>query len=165
MKSFIFFGTLSLWAAGACAQAVVNPADVVGKYFTSANGFETRVVHPKWDGDRLVVEDIRFRGNYPLIAGNLPPDAVGAFVYHPASMVGGILTYEAPALFGKSQPQTVVFRRTEGPATGGVHATITFEGPPESSPSTFEAVTRSEAEWAPGDRQPSIKGDPGRMPG
>jgi hypothetical protein len=130
--------------------AAVTPADVAGQYFVAANGFETRVIHPVWIGDSLVVEDIRFMGNYPLITADIPPGALGAGLNHPATMVGGILAYAAPALFGGSQPQTVVFKRTSGPATGGVHAMVTFEGPPEASPSLIEALTRSEIEWKTG---------------
>ena len=135
----------------ALAQAAsVTPADVTGKYFVATNGFETRVIHPMWIGDTLVVEDIRFTGNYPLISANPPVGAAGVGANHPAAMVGGVLTYAAPALFGGRYPQTVVFKRTNGPATGGIHAVITFEGPPEGSPSTVEALTRSTTEWQAG---------------
>ena len=143
--------------------ASIAPADVAGKYFVAADGFETRIIHPKWDGDSLVVEDIRLKGNYPLVVGNLPVDAVGVGVDHPATMVGDVLTYAAPGLFERSHPQTVVFKRTDGAATRGVHAVITFEGPPEGSPSTVEALTRSEAEWQAGPH--AAKGDPEDFPG
>ena len=96
-----------------------------------------------WINDRLMVEDIRFIGNFPLITGNYPTSAVGAGVHRPSTMLGGILTYAAPPLFGRSYPQTVVFKRTDGPATRGIHAVMTFEGPPEGSPATAEALTRS----------------------
>jgi len=157
-------GSTALLQGPALAQvASVTPADVAGKYFVATNGFETRVIHPMWIGDRLVVEDIRFPGDYPLISANLLAGAVGGGANHPATMVGGILTYAAPALFGGSYPQTVAFKRTNGPATGGIHAVITFEGPPEGSPSTVEALTRSRTEWEAG--QDSTKGHPGNFPG
>jgi hypothetical protein len=157
-------GSTALLQGLALAQAAsVTPADVAGKYFVATNGFETRVIHPMWIGDTLVVEDIRFTGNYPLISANLPVGAVGVGANHPAAMVSGILTYAAPALFGGRYPQTVVFKRTNGPATGGIHAVITFEGPPEGSPSTVEALTRSTTEWQAG--QDSTKGNPGNFPG
>ena len=148
----------------ASAQTVpVTPAEVAGMYFVAANGFETRVIHPMWFDDSLVVEDIRFMGNYPLIAANIPAGTVRLHANHPATMVGGILTYAAPGLFGGSHPQVVVFKRTEGTSTGGIHAVVTFEGPPEGSPSTIEALTRSESEWKAG--QDSSKGEPGNFPG
>ena len=87
-----------------------------------------------WKGDRLRVEDVRFLGNYPLIAARVPPGAVGVGVMRPAIMLGGILTYYASDVFGRViQPQTVVFRPV-GPDDGTVHAIITFDGPPEGSP-------------------------------
>ena len=141
----------------------VSADDVAGKYFVAADGFETRIVHPMWINDRLMVEDIRFIGNFPLITGNYPTSAVGAGVYRPSTMLGGILTYAAPPLFGRSYPQTVVFKRTDGPATRGIHAVITFEGPPEGSPATAEALTRSETEWKSG--RDVTKGDPAYFPG
>ena len=149
----------------ACAQTrSVTAADVAGKYFVAANGFETRIIHPMWIGDRLAVEDIRFTGNFPLISKNYPTSAVGVGVRHPATMVGGILTYAASPLFGHSScPQTVVFKATDGPATGGIHAVFTFEGPPEGSPGTVEALTHSEMEWGTG--LGTIRGDPDYFPG
>ena len=79
-------------------------------------------------------------------------------------MVGGILTYATPPLLGHSDyPQTIVFKRTDGPGTAGIHAVITFEGPPEGSPSTVEALTYSEAEWGTG--LDTVKADPGYFPG
>jgi hypothetical protein len=143
--------------------ASVTPADVAGMYFVAANGFETRVIHPMWFGDSLVVEDIRSIGNYPLIAANIPAGAIGFRANHPATMVGGILTYATAGLFGASYPQVVVFKRTNDRATGGIHAVITFEGPPEGSPSTVEALTRSETEWKAG--QDPSEGDPDAFPG
>jgi hypothetical protein len=131
----------------AFAQSVVTPAEIAGKYFVAADAFETRVVHPMWQRDRLVVEDIRLIGNLPLVGAHLPPAAKGRGVSHPASMARGVLVYMAPALFGGTQPQTVIFYRTEGPATGGIHAIVTFEGPPEGAPSTWEALARTEQEW------------------
>lgn len=142
----------------------VIAADVAGKYFVAANGFETRIVHPMWIGDQLAVEDIRFVGNFPLITSNYPANADGVGIKHPATMLGGILTYSAPPLFGHSDyPQTVVFKRTVGPATGGIHGVITFEGPPEGSPGTVEALTHSETEWGTG--LDTVRGDPGYFPG
>lgn len=158
MKRFTFAVSMYLCPGGVFAQQPVIPADVAGMYFTAADGFETRVVHPKWDGDRLVVEDIRFRGQYPLIAASLPPDAVGAGVNHPAAMMGGILVYEAPALFGGGQPQAVVFNQTKGPATAGIHAIMIFEGP-EGMPSTFQALMHTTAEWTAGQNS-----TPGKIP-
>jgi hypothetical protein len=79
-------------------------------------------------------------------------------------MVGGILTYATPPLLGHSDyPQTIVFKRTDGPGTAGIHAVITFEGPPEGSPSTVEALTHSETEWGTG--LDTVKADPGYFPG
>ena len=152
-------------ARAAMVPPGVNPSDVAGMYFVAADGFETRVIHPQWRGDRLVVEDIRFRGNYPLIAAELPADAEGVGSEHPAVMVGGILTYAAPDLFGgnHSCPQTVVFRRTEEPATAGIHAVITFDGPPETGPDVVHALTRTEAGWRAG-QQPA-PGRSGSFPG
>lgn len=146
----------------ACAQTrSVTAADVAGKYFVAANGFETRIIHPMWIGDRLTVEDIRVIGNFPLMSKT---SAVGVRVRRPATMVAGILTYAAPPLFGHSDyPHTVVFKRTAGPATGGVHAVITFEGPPDGSPDTVEALTHSETEWGTG--LDTVEGDPGYFPG
>jgi hypothetical protein len=139
--------TLCLVVNGAFAQSVVTPAEIAGRYFIAADGFETRVIHPSWQGDRLVVEDIRLIGNLPLVGAYLPPGAKGRGASHPASMARGVLAYMAPALFGGTQPQTVIFYRTEGPATGGIHAIVTFEGPPEGAPSTSEALARTEQEW------------------
>jgi hypothetical protein len=137
---------------------------VAGKYFVAANGFETRIVHPMWIRDRLAVEDIRFIGNFPLIREHYPTGAVGVGVRHPATMVGGILTYAAPPLFGHNDyPHAVVFKRTDGPATGGINAVITFEGPPEGGPGTVEALTHSETEW--GTRLDTNIGDPSYFPG
>ena len=150
---------LALLHGGAHAQPstvppVVGPSDVAGMYFVAADGFETRVIHPQWRGDRLAVEDIRFHGNYPLIATKLPTDAAGIGSEHPATMVDGILTYVASGLFGGGHlcPQTVVFRRTHDPATAGIHAFITFDGPPESGPSMVHALTRTGTEWRSGQR-------------
>ena len=144
---------------------VVNPNDVAGMYFVAADGFETRVIHPRWHGDRLVVEDVRFRGNYPLTAAKLPADATGAGSEHPATMIDGLLTYSAPELFGRDHlcPQTVVFRRNVDQATAGIHAFITFDGPPETGPSIVNALTRTEADWRSGQRPAS--GHPGDFPG
>ncbi len=158
----------SLFAGKAGAQAVpgeeeVRTADVAGLDFVAANAFETRVVHPQWKGDRLFVEDIRFLGHYPRIAGTLPDKTLGTGILHPATMVGGILTYYARVLFGESQAQTVVFKRTSDPATRGIHARLTFDGPPEGSPDTVEAATYTEEEWRTG--QTSTSGDRGGFPG
>lgn len=150
MKQSALAMALCLCAGGSFAQPAVTPADIVGSYFTAADGFETRIVHPKWKDDRLVVEDIRFRGHYPEIVGFPPPDATGAGIDHPANMLNGVLAYVAPTLFGGPQSQVVVFYRTEGPATGGIHATIIFDGPPEGGPGIFGATTRTATEWTTG---------------
>jgi hypothetical protein len=155
--------TFCLVVNGAFAQTVVTPAEVAGKYLIAADGFETRVIHPSWQGDRLVVEDIRFTGNLPLVGANLPPRSKGRGVSHPASMVRGVLVYTAPALFGGNQPQTVVFYRTDGPATGGIHALVTFEGPPEGAPSISEALLRTEQQWLRA-AQPTEAPCPGHEP-
>ncbi len=156
LRRFLLQGAVAaafLSAPVALAQTgspCVIPDEVVGSYFVAADGFETRIVHPAWNDDRLVVEDVRVRGSFPLMAGSFPIGVIGLGVRHPASMVGGILTYAAPALFSATYPQTVVFKRTEGPVTGGLHAVMIFEGPPEGSPSAVEALTLTDTEWKNG---------------
>ena len=150
MKQLTFAVALCLWAGQSFAQQMVTVADIVDKYFIAANGFETRIVHPRWKGDRLFVEDVRFIGHYPDLLGVLPTGTSIVGVDHPADMMNGTLVYRANPLFGGPTPQVVVFYRTDGHATRGIHAIMVFEGPPEGSPSMFKAMTRTVAEWIAG---------------